>query len=93
VAAVSHEVRTPSADHGDAPISDAVAHDLNVVDAEVRRLQRLVDDLFALARADVHELDFQPELLNAASLSGLKERRWYLSPGNWPWRRCANQIS
>src|SRR5579875_2928905 len=67
VAAVSHELRTPVAtvrgyleaalhrlDRGELP--ESLPRDLVVMEAEVLRLQRLVEDLFALACAEVGRL-------------------------------------
>ncbi|RAQ98294.1 sensor histidine kinase [Thermogemmatispora tikiterensis] len=67
VAAVSHELRTPVAtvrgyleaalrrlDRGELP--ESLPRDLEVMEAEVLRLQRLVEDLFALACAEVGRL-------------------------------------
>ncbi len=66
VANVSHELRTPVATlctaietsldaWQDAP-SPALRHDLEVMDAEIRRLGRLIDDLFTLSRAETGSL-------------------------------------
>ena len=67
MASVSHELRTPVATvramlesslarrGGDPPA--ALEHDLAVIDGEMARLQRLIDDLFLLARADAGRLD------------------------------------
>ncbi|MBX5449320.1 sensor histidine kinase [Thermogemmatispora sp.] len=67
VAAVSHELRTPVAtvrgyleaalrhlDRGELP--ESLPRDLEVMEAEVLRLQRLVEDLFALACAEIGRL-------------------------------------
>jgi signal transduction histidine kinase len=72
MASVSHELRTPVATvramlesnlarRGDEP-SPVLQHDLAVIDGEMARLQRLIDDLFLLARADAGrlELDCRP---------------------------------
>jgi len=72
MASVSHELRTPVATvramlesnlarGGDEPPA-ALQHDLAVIDGEMARLQRLIDDLFLLARADAGrlELDCRP---------------------------------
>jgi signal transduction histidine kinase len=72
VASVSHELRTPVATlrgylesalanwDDDAPA--ALRHDLEVMEGEADRLQALLDDLFALSRAEVGRLafDLQP---------------------------------
>jgi signal transduction histidine kinase len=62
VAGVSHELRTPVATvratlesvlSGQAEsLPDGLRHDLEVVNGEVLRLQRLIDDLFILSQAD-----------------------------------------
>nr|BBH92485.1 hypothetical protein KTA_06840 [Thermogemmatispora argillosa] len=67
VAAVSHELRTPVAtvrgyleaalhrlDRGELP--ESLPRDLEVMEAEVLRLQKLVEDLFALACAEIGRL-------------------------------------
>jgi signal transduction histidine kinase len=64
VASVSHELRTPiatmratieSARSGQAEgaLPPPLRHDLEVVEGEVLRLQRLIDDLFALSQLEV----------------------------------------
>ncbi len=73
IASVSHELRTPiatmratleSARGGQAEgaLPSSQQHDLEIVEAEVLRLQRLVDDLFTLSRLEVGglDLDCQP---------------------------------
>jgi signal transduction histidine kinase len=62
VANVSHELRTPVTTvratlesvlkRQSGMLHDDLRHDLEVVDGEIVRLQRLIDDLFTLARAD-----------------------------------------
>jgi signal transduction histidine kinase len=62
VANVSHELRTPVAtvratlesvlNRQSGTLHDDLRHDLEVMDGEIARLQRLIDDLFTLARAD-----------------------------------------
>ena len=68
VASVSHELRTPvatirgyleSALARDGHIAGELRGDLETVEAEVRRLQRLIDDLFTLSRADVGRLELR----------------------------------
>jgi signal transduction histidine kinase len=66
VAGVSHELRTPVAtlrSYTETMISrwqgrlpDELVQDITVMEAETLRLQRLLDDLFALSRAEVGEL-------------------------------------
>jgi signal transduction histidine kinase len=70
VAGVSHELRTPvatvrgyleslqqAASAGVSP--EILARDLTVIESEVLRLQRLIDDLFTLSRAKVNGLDME----------------------------------
>jgi signal transduction histidine kinase len=62
VANVSHELRTPVAtvratlesvrNRQSGTLPGDLRHDLEVMDGEIARLQRLIDDLFTLARAD-----------------------------------------
>jgi len=78
VAAVSHELRTPVATmratlepalerrSGDLPA--AVQDDLSVVRREIERLQRLIDDLFTLSRAEAHGLELECALIDPAPL-------------------------
>lgn len=66
VASVSHELRTPVANirgylesglaRADGEIPPALRHDLAVVEQEAARLQALIDDLFALSRAEAGQL-------------------------------------
>ena len=72
MASVSHELRTPVATvramlesnlaRGSDEPPKVLQHDLAVIDGEMARLQRLIDDLFLLARADAGrlELDRRP---------------------------------
>lgn len=72
VANVSHELRTPVAtmratlesalDDKEELLSASLRHDLKVVEGEVLRLQRLIDDLFTLSQVEVEglALDCQP---------------------------------
>ena len=68
VANVSHELRTPiatmratleSARSGktEGALPPSLQHDLEIVESEVLRLQRLVDDLFTLSQLEVGGLD------------------------------------
>ncbi len=72
IASVSHELRTPVATlrgylesatlrWNDDATPDALRHDVEVMLAETRRLQGLIDDLFTLARAEVGRLDLRCE--------------------------------
>jgi signal transduction histidine kinase len=76
VANVSHELRTPLTtlrgyiealehEHGD----HLPAHDMEVIQAEVRRLTELIDDLFTLARAEAQQLPLAVETVDAAALA------------------------
>jgi signal transduction histidine kinase len=69
LANVSHELRTPVAtvratlesmlnSPEEAP-KPALRHDLEVVEGEIVRLQRLIDDLFALSQAEVAQLSLE----------------------------------
>lgn len=76
VANVSHDLRTPAAtiratvdslleDAGEDGLTPRLRHDLGVIQAEVGRLQRLVDDLFLLSRAETGRLTLRPEIIDA----------------------------
>ncbi len=76
VANVSHELRTPLAtlrgylevldqEHGDK----LPAHDMAVIQSEVRRLTALIDDLFTLARAEAQQLPLNIEAVDVAALT------------------------
>jgi signal transduction histidine kinase len=66
VASVSHELRTPVAtvratlesvlDRQQTALAPALRHDLEVMQGEIERLQRLIDDLFALSQAETGQL-------------------------------------
>jgi signal transduction histidine kinase len=66
IANVSHELRTPVAtlqaaiettlDKWQDSTPDEVRHKLGIMDAEVKQLSVLIDDLFTLAQADVNNL-------------------------------------
>jgi signal transduction histidine kinase len=77
VASVSHELRTPVAtvratlesalSRGPEALADGLGQDLQAMDGEIMRLQKLIDDLFVLAAADAgglalacHPLDVAP---------------------------------
>jgi signal transduction histidine kinase len=75
VAGVSHELRTPLATargYLDAALGrDEAAPlraDLETAQAELARLERLIDDLFALARAEVGRLALRAEAVDAGAL-------------------------
>jgi len=72
VASVSHELRTPVAtmsailesalQRWEQTPPDSLRHDLEVMEGEMQRLQRLIDDLLTLSQAEVDKLalDCQP---------------------------------
>ncbi|GAB4201847.1 MAG: hypothetical protein OHK0022_24330 [Roseiflexaceae bacterium] len=75
VADVSHELRTPvttlrgylealELSHGDR----LPTHDMQVIQAEIGRLTRLIDDLFTLARAEAQQLPLTIVPVDAAAL-------------------------
>ncbi len=78
VASVSHELRTPLATlrgyleyiltHGDRLAPD-LQHDLEVIEQETLRLQGLIDDLFALARAEAGGLDMHLQAVDLAAVA------------------------
>lgn len=77
VAGVSHELRTPvatvrgyleSALRRDGAVPADLRGDLETVEREVQRLQRLLDDLFTLSRAEVGRLDLRREPVDVGSL-------------------------
>jgi signal transduction histidine kinase len=76
VANVSHDLRTPAATiratvdslldgAGEDDLTPELHHDLSVIQAEVGRLQRLIDDLFLLSRAEIGRLTLRPESIDA----------------------------
>jgi signal transduction histidine kinase len=80
VASVSHELRTPvatirghleSSKAGrDGALPEALARDLEIVHDEVARLQGLIDDLFALARAEAGGLRLEIQPTDAGAVIG-----------------------
>ena len=73
VASVSHELRTPVATvrgyleaalRRGGRLPDQLRADLETVEREIRRLQRLIEDLFTLARAEVGRLELQLQPTN-----------------------------
>jgi signal transduction histidine kinase len=73
VASVSHELRTPVATvrgHLEAARRRGAAapSDLATMASEVARLERLIEDLFTLARAEVGRLDLRPGPTDAGAL-------------------------
>lgn len=89
IASVSHELRTPVATvrgyldslrSYDTP-PETWKHDLTVMETEILHLQRLIDDLFTLSRAEVGALTLE---LQPVSLSTVVQRRLdALSPLAW----------
>ena len=71
IASVSHELRTPVATlrsylettllHSETNLPPALHHDMRVMENEVIRLQRLIEDLFILSRASVGKLTLRCE--------------------------------
>ena len=79
MASVSHELRTPIAtirayldstirQHGQTDKLAISASDLEIIQRETQRLQTLIDDLFALSRAEVDQLALQCEPMDAVSV-------------------------
>jgi signal transduction histidine kinase len=76
--AVSHELRTPvatlrayldaSLEHWDGTPPATLRRDLEVMDREAVRLQRLIEDLFDLSRAEVENLPLSPAPLAVAPI-------------------------
>ena len=78
-ASVSHELRTPvatlrgylestRAHWTDAP-PETLRHDLEIMERETVRLQRLIDDLFTLTRAEASHLEVRPAATDAGKLA------------------------
>jgi signal transduction histidine kinase len=78
-ASVSHELRTPvatvrgylestRAHWTDAP-PETLRHDLEIMERETVRLQRLIDDLFTLTRAEASHLEMRPAATDAGKLA------------------------
>lgn len=76
VADVSHELRTPLAtlrgyiealeqEYGDR----LPPHDLDVIQREIGRLTRLIDELFTLVRAEAQQLPLEMDLVDARALA------------------------
>lgn len=90
VASVSHELRSPVATLRGylevlaAGASDSVnehGDDLAIMRHEVARLQRLIDDLFILARAEVGQLTMDMQRIDVAAL--LRRCAGATAPGAW----------
>jgi signal transduction histidine kinase len=78
VAGVSHELRTPvatmrgyleSALRRDGNVPTDLRADLDTMENELSRLQRLIDDLFMLARAEVGRLELRLEPTDVGALA------------------------
>jgi signal transduction histidine kinase len=79
VASVSHELRTPVATlrgylestlrHWNGVPPPTLRRDLEVMERETIHLQALINDLFALARAEVGQLDLRREPTDVAALA------------------------
>jgi signal transduction histidine kinase len=79
VASVSHELRTPIATlrgylestraHWDATPPPTLRQDLQIMEQETIRLQTLIDDLFALSRAEVGKLELRCQTVDAGVLA------------------------
>jgi len=89
VASVSHELRTPVATvrgyldsiQARGAVPETLAHDLGVMESEILRLQRLIDDLFTLSRAEVEALTLNPQ---PVALGAVVQRRLdALAPLAW----------
>ena len=92
VAGVSHELRTPvatlrgyleSALRRDGSVPTDLHADLEIMQNELGRLQRLIDDLFMLARAEVGRLELRPEPTDAGALA----RRLVATQAPLAWRQ------
>ncbi len=89
IASVSHELRTPVATvrgylesiQARDTVPEMLAHDFGVMETEILRLQRLIDDLFTLSRAEVEALtlDLRPVTLDAV----VQQRVDALAPLAW----------
>jgi signal transduction histidine kinase len=79
IANVSHELRTPVSTlrgYLESTLSNwgsaspgTVRHDLEIMDRETDRLQTLIDDLFALARAEVGQLTLHCQPIDLGALA------------------------
>ena len=93
VASVSHELRTPVAtmrgylesaldgENKEQPIPQDLRDDLEVMDREVIRLQRIIDDLFVLSRTEAGNLPLEIQPTNVATL--LARCAGVVSDGAW----------
>lgn len=94
VAGVSHELRTPVATvrgyleaalGRDGAVSADLRADLEIMEGELERLQRLIDDLFTLSRAEVGQLELRSQPMDV----GVVVQRLVetLAPLAWQQRR------
>jgi signal transduction histidine kinase len=90
VASVSHELRTPltiirgyldSTLGQNAGLTPELQRDLSIMHGEALRLQRLIDDLFALSRAEVGSLTLHPRECDVAAM--LRRCAEATSPAAW----------
>jgi signal transduction histidine kinase len=91
LANVSHDLRTPLtamrgyletlAQDGDALSADRRAHFLAIIARHVDRLQRLVDQVFMLARLEAAAFPFRPEPMSVAELAQDVVSKWQLPAG------------
>ena len=78
VASVSHELRTPVAtvratlesmlDRQRGALAPALRRDLEVMEGEIERLRRLIDDLFALSQAEAGQLALDLDSVDVSPL-------------------------
>ncbi len=90
-AAVSHELRTPVAtlrgylendlEERQGALPEAYRHDLEIMTHEILRLQNLIDDLFALSRAEVKRLDLSCRAVDAVEI--IRRTVETVKPGAW----------
>lgn len=98
VAAVSHELRTPVATlrgyldsalgRWDGAPPPTLRADLGVMATETERLARLIDDLFALSRAEVGRLSIAPRPTDVGALLRRTAEAAAPSPGRAARSRC-----
>jgi signal transduction histidine kinase len=90
IASVSHELRTPvsimrgyldAALEREGELSESFRRDLDVMHRESIRLQRLIDDLFALSRTAVEGLSLRIEPVDVVGL--LRQCVAATAPGAW----------
>ncbi len=80
IASVSHELRTPVAilrghqesllDGSTAPSPDELRHGIAIMAQATLNLQRLIDDLFTLSRAEVNQLEIERRQVAVETVSG-----------------------